>query len=363
MNRKTKILYTIIEIVVPIALVFLNLILVRKSYSYNFAKVLIFSLLSVIFFFLLNILLHEAGHLLFGKTNNFEKLSFTFFCIKKDYFKKRNKTYFVPLDEAWASVEMVNKSSNEVIKRLKKYTFGGVFFNIILSLLGCVVFFVAKKVSENLFIFISFCLPVSIYNLLNNLLPKEFYGARNDGGILYGLKRLDDTSKVIINLHKIEAELYQGKTPKDISKDLYFNLPQIQEDSPYFISLLSARLYYFIDVKDYDNAIKTLNRLDDLSVNLPKPLFNQIQIYKLLAVCSFNKNENLADEIVEDNQKYLNNHNTAFNLLAKTYYLSLNSPDKDTLDMFINKTIKEAKNLKILGLERFYIYLIDELNY
>ena len=92
-------------------------------------------------------------------------------------------------------------------------------------------------------------------------MPASSYGVRNDGGVIYGLKRKDDVSKVTLALLSIQAQMYQGKTPAQVDEKLYFDLPQLPEDDYNFIMLLNARYLYYLDKEDYENAKKVTERL------------------------------------------------------------------------------------------------------
>jgi hypothetical protein len=67
--------------------------------------------------------------------------------------------------------------------------------------------------------------------------------------------------KVALSVLKIQAEMYQGKTPMEVKKELYFDLPQLPEDDPNFVLLLNARYNYYLDLGDYENAKKVTARL------------------------------------------------------------------------------------------------------
>ncbi len=62
----------------------------------------------------------------------------------------------------------------------------------------------------------------------------------------------------------VQAQLLNGKQISEIDKNLLFNLPQIREDEPAFISLAELRSEYYRAVGDEENAALWLSRFEEL---------------------------------------------------------------------------------------------------
>ena len=140
-------------------------------------------------------------------------------------------------------------------------TAGGLAGSAVAVALGIVFAALVGILPSWLYCLLSVFLPVSVYCFLTNALPMSDQGIRNDGGVLYGIAKDDDTTAVALSLLQIQAELYAGKSPAEILPSLYFELPQLPEDDANFLLLLSARYAYYLDAGDAENANKVTERI------------------------------------------------------------------------------------------------------
>ena len=268
---------------------------------------------------------------------------------------------FTNLGEESGATEIVPKTTDNLEKRLGKVTKSGVIASFIAVLLGIPPLFMTDILPFFVFALWACFLPVGIYFFMGNLLPVSADGYRNDGAVLYGLKHKDAESQVTINLLKIHSELYNGKTPSQISEDLYFNLPQIQEDNPYFSVLLNARYVFYLDKGDYDNAKKITERLLSLVKYMPKQVKYFIIADALYNACTFYFNENKAENYLSEIESFLNKVNNATNIRIKLAYILFVSHKKDLLEDFYNQGIKEASKCQLKGLGLFEEKLLNNL--
>lgn len=360
MSKRKNLVYSIISAVIGIGL--LVAVVIWKNLivgSTFFVSALAIFGGSIVAMFLIS-LTHELGHLFFGKINGFKFVSLTVWFFKWRKQGDNLRFSFVKFPEAAGVTEMIPKYADNIEKRFIKLTYGGIVFNFILFLIGLVVFFI-PGVSKTLLCLLCPISPLSLYMILDNLLPTDKGGIRNDGGVNYGIKQKDIDSAVLINILKIQSELYLGKSYKDISKDLFFDVPQLPEDHPYFINLLTLRYSYYLDCGDYSNAISVLDRLSQLADYVSQTVYNQILCEELYAVCTYNFNENRADEIMYELEKYLNNNNDVSSVRAKLAYVMYILKEYDNFELFYNKGIREAKRLRIQGLTAFESSLLNKM--
>lgn len=305
--------------------------------------------------------LHETGHALFAKRNDFYVLSYTvaFF----SWVREKGKFVFhfsLPLDE-FGSVEFVPKHSENIEKRFKRTTAGGLIFTAFSIVLGVIPFIIIDKLPFSLFIIWSMFLPVGLYCFFENAIPTINGGFANDGGTIYQLNKNTDSIKVVVSILKIQAELYQGKTYAEIDESLYFDVPQLIEDDLNFTLILNARYNYYLDKKDYDNAKKTTDRLLTLIDYMPKSFEYVVKADALYNACTFDRDENLADDLTYELEKYLNKVNTATNLRIKLAYILNIRQESDKVELFYKKGIKEASKCQIKGQTLFEKKLLKEL--
>ncbi len=304
---------------------------------------------------------HELGHYFFGKKNGF-----AFSCMQVLFFRwekvgKKIRFNFCMIGEQAGYTEMIPTKTEQVESSFKKMTSGGIIASFIVMFLGIPALFLTAYLPVWVFSIWSMLLVVGAYFFFGTALPASESQTLNDGAVLYHLNRQTDTSKVMINLLKIQAELYGGKTPSEVDESLYFDLPQLREDDLNFALLLNARYYYYLDKKDYENAKKTTERLVSLEEYLPKSYYTVFMVDALYNACTFDFNEERADDIMYDIDKYINNVNNATNVRVKLAYLLNVRRESEGADIFYKKGYKEANRCQIKGLGLMEKRLLDEL--
>ena len=252
MNRKFVILNYIITFLVTVGAIVFVVLFFNNKYALSFGKVVGFYTLGLLFSGFICSLLHEFGHLVFGKANGFILSSFSVWFLRWDKTCKKLRFSLRFLFEEAGSTEMIKKEVSGMEKGLRSMTVGGLIFSLISAVISLPVFIIS--VPYQVYCVLAVFLPVGLYFLVGNAIPSSEGGVRNDGGVLYGLKKGDSETKVTLSLLSIQTELYNGKTFSEIDDRYYFEVPQLPEDSLNFITLLTYRYNYYLDVKDYENA-------------------------------------------------------------------------------------------------------------
>ena len=349
MNRKIKFLNYILPILFTICALFFVVYLCSTRYFMSMGETMVKFIVGALIAGFFHALLHELGHYYGGKKNSFvfSEMVVWFFKWKKQ--GKKVKFEFVMMGNEAGYTQMIPSDESVVEKGLKIMTRGGIIASILLMLVGIVpIFFV--EISPWIYCIWVMFFPIGIYYFLGNALPKETMGVRNDGAVLFGIKKNDDQTKTIYSLLKIQAFLYNGKTPSEIDEKYYFNLPQLPEDNLTFIMLLSARYSYYLDKGDYENAKKTTERMLSLEDYMSKENHMLVMAEDLYNRCTFDFDENKADDLMEDLEDYLNGIDTATNIRIKLAYLVYVVKENEGLDYIYNKGIKQAKKSHLKGL-------------
>ena len=361
MSRRANILSYIISMAITLGSLFAVVAVCNSRYSEQLLAVMLKFLVGAICAGLLNAFVHELGHLIAGKKNGF---AFSEMCVWFFRWKKvKNKIRFnlVMLGEEAGYTDMIPTSTDNLAVRLKKMTLGGIIASAVLTVLGVVPFFI-PNLSSWVFCILSMFFPISAYFFVSAALPSSSGGVRNDGAVVYGLKKDDDTTKVTLNLLAIQAELYAGKTPSEIDENLYFDLPQLPEDDVNFTMLLNARYLYYLDKEDYENAKKTTDRLLSVLDYMPKAYRFAVKTDALYNACTFDFDEDTADDLMYELEKYLNNVNTANTVRAKLAYLLYVRREAEAFDVFYKKGLKEAARCNLKGLGALEKKLFEKMN-
>ena len=360
MSRKANIINFVATILLTMGAIVGVLNVVAVNYNVEVQEVLFEFICFAITAGLIHTIVHELGHLIFGKINSFKFSSMVIWFFKWQKLGNKTAFSFVMFGEEAGYTEMIPTKEECVDKGFYAMTMGGLIGSVILTVLGVPALFIAT-LPRWLFMFWVMLIPIGIYFIFGTLLPCSTDGILNDGAVLYHLKKQTDNSKVMVNLLKIQANLYNGKTPSEIDECLYFDLPQLAEDNPNFALLLNARYAYYLDKKDYDAVKQVTTRLLSLEEYLPKQYMYIFKTDALYNACTFDKNEQVADDLMYELEKYLNNINTATTVRVKLAYLMNISEQTEGLDMFIKKAKKEANRCQIKGLGLYETKLLDDL--
>ena len=361
MRRRTNIINTILTYIFTFGTLFAVVYTCNDRYlDAELIDVALWLALGAILAGVLNTFVHELGHLIIGKINGFAFSSMQVLFFKWERVGKKICFSFANMKYEAGYTEMIPTRTDNMALRYKRMSLGGPFASLGFSFVGIAPFFISA-LSFELFCLWSIFLPIGFYFHFSSILPTSSYGVRNDGGVAYGLKILDDESKVTVALLCMQAEAYNGKTPSEIDSKFYFNLPQLPEDNPVFMMLLNAQFNYYLDMGDFENAKKTIFRLDSLEEYMPKHFIQIVKADLLYAYCTFAYDEEKADDVAYEIEKSLNNINTATTVRIKLAYLLYVRREKDMADRFYKKAVKEAEKAQIKGYGAFEKKLLEKM--
>jgi len=185
-------------------------------------------------------LLHELGHMLFGAICKIKAVP---------QFKLFGSS----------SCKLIPKTDKRLKWRVIITAHGGLIINCLLFLLGMVALSV-KECPEWLALF----MPANIYLYIMNDMSVEFDGGKTDGLISWEIYSGADAGKVLLAVLTVQARVLNGTPIEQIDEKLLFDLPQIREDDPAFISLTELRYEYCKAKGDTENAEKYKARFEIL---------------------------------------------------------------------------------------------------
>ena len=360
MNRRTDFINNVLTILFTVGALIAVVAVGNARYSMNMGLTLVYFIVSAVVCGFICTLFHEIGHLIAGKRNGFAFLSVTvwFFRWKKE--NGRTVFDFVMIGDEAGYTEMAAKSTENLETRLKKMTQGGLFSTLIPTLCGIIPLFI-KEMPVIPFFLTAMLLPMGVYAFFGNALPMSSSGSGNDGKLLYGLKRGEDDVKVALSMLAVQSELFNGKTPAEIDESYYFDLPQLPEDDYNFLILLSARHDYYLDKGDYVNLKKVTERMLSLEEYIPKNAFTLVKVNALFDYCFAFKDEDRADELMADCEKYLNKRNGILEIRAKLAYMIYVREEKEHAEIFYKKAVKECNACNLLGQGIFERKLVEKI--
>lgn len=191
-------------------------------------------------FFPLAAVLHELGHKLFGALSGM----------------KVRLGRFAVFSPSSCTVEPV--SAKNIRRGFILTACGGMAVNFIFAVAGivCLCFGAAA--------FASFIAPSSLYLLIINAVPTGSAAEATDMRVIADAAKNTAEWRVLERALTIQGMLCGGTPIAQIDEKLFFDVPQIAEDEPAFIMLVSLRAEYFAARGDEEAARMWSERLEQL---------------------------------------------------------------------------------------------------
>ena len=305
-------------------------------------------LIAGVIVFILQIIVHEAGHLFFGLLSGYKFISFRVFDFK--ITKDENGKFKIRYERLAGTGGQCLMRAPEYVEgkfKYKLYLLGGVTFNLLFSI---VFWLVLPNYYTLLFALIGFALAFL------NLIPMGF----NDGMTFYHASK-DETTRFVLYL-KLEYIYYQS-----IGKNLLIEQPEIVEkinsleitntnyltDALEFIKLDGLEYFFEFDAL-YNETRKLYIERDDLL-----PVY-KVELMALLVklISLVNPEDELLEELMKDKTllaRFKQKNPQTKNILA-TYEWGVKLDDEKAMILIeeARKLKNKAPNLYVQNLEMKY---------
>ena len=315
---------------------------------------IILFLITGVISFILQVIIHEAGHLVFGLLSGYRFISFRVFDFK--IIKDQNGELKIRFERLAGTGGQCLMRAPEYVEgkfRYKLYLLGGVTFNLVFSI---VFWLVLPSYYTLLFALIGYALAFL------NLIPMGF----NDGMTFYHTSK-DETTKFILFL-QLEYVYYQS-----IGKNLLIEQPEIVEkinsleitknnyltDSLEFIKLEGLEYFFDFDTLYTETRKLFLEREDLLPVYKVELMALLVKLISLV-----NPEDELLEEIMKDKTllaRFKQKNPQTKNILA-TYEYGVKLDDEKALGLIAEarKIKNKAPNLYVQNLEMKYCDYLEK---
>jgi len=309
---------------------------------------IILLLIAGVIAFILQVIVHEAGHLVFGLLSGFKFISFRVFDLK--IIKDENGKLKIRFERLAGTGGQCLMRAPEYVEgkfKYKLYLLGGVIFNIVFSVVSWLIL---PSYYTLLFALIGFALAFL------NLIPMGF----NDGMTFYHASK-DETTRFVLYL-QLEYVYYQS-----IGKNLLIEKPEVVEkinsleiinnnyltDSLEFIKLDGLEYFFEFDAL-YNETRRLYMERDDLL-----PVY-KVELMALLVklISLVNPEDELLEEIMKDKTLLarLKQKNPQTKNILATYEYGVKLDDEKALGLIAEarKIKNKAPNLYVQNLEMKY---------
>ncbi len=362
MNRLMEKTIRIVDIVVTFVLAATVVVIGYNRFwqSYDAVLLAVFLILGGALSLLVCTAFHELGHVFFGLCAGFRfnslRIGFLNICRREG----RLRISFSRLPESLAgATEMLPKNAEKLYSKFLATVSGGLIFSFCL-LAGCAVALcLYRSIPFAAYIFVCTALPFAFHIFFYNVLPFNDDNLDTDGGMLRGLLKKEPSYLTAVNILTIEGYLYQGKSPAEIDREIYFGLPQLPEDDLNFIVLTSYRFMYYLDSGDIESAIKASDRLSGLLEYVPRLYYNDISADILFCECCLKNDTDAARIRYSSLRQYLiGEKSLQTNRVCAAYELYVNG-DKIAALRFLSAAQQKAEECSVEGLQKYERKLID----
>ncbi|MBE5936260.1 MAG: M50 family metallopeptidase [Lachnospiraceae bacterium] len=290
----------------------------------------IIEIVSYIILVYVNIIIHEAGHLVFGLLSGYKFNSFrigSYMWIKKEgrvQFKRFN------LVGTGGQCLMSPPDKKDGKYPFALYNLGGSLLNLIVGLISVVVYIllpsgglVADIVLFNAFVGIAFALI--------NGIPLRFPGINNDGYNTYDISRNNDALKAMWIQLKINEEISKGVRIGSMEEEM-FKMPSddaVKNSLVATIAVLNCnRLLDQHKFEESGNTISHLLNIESGVIGLHRKLLICDQIY--IELITKNRKEVLDELMSKEQIKFMKQMQSYPSVIRTQYaYTLLGEKDKD----------------------------------
>ncbi|MCL2361160.1 MAG: M50 family metallopeptidase [Defluviitaleaceae bacterium] len=214
---------------------------------------------------ILAIIIHELGHLVFGKLTGYSFVSFRVSSFI--WFKEGEKIKFTRSKSMVAGQCLMSPPEGAGKFKFVWYNLGGGVFNILLAAVWWGIYLiVVNAVSDGLHwiwgIFFAIGIIGNIIIALLNLIPIVIAGMPNDGRNIREALKSEDAKRGLRLVFYVNSELAKGKKYRDFPPEL-FALNEDADLNNYFVaSMLLMEAEQLNDSGEYEAAINMCSRLN-----------------------------------------------------------------------------------------------------
>lgn len=220
----------------------------------------IYGLLLIFFIgFFLHIIIHEAGHLIFGLITGYSFVSFRIgsFTVVKEDGKLKTKKFNIPGTAGQCLMmppDLIDGKFPFVV-----YNFGGVIINLIVSTLSILSVIFIKNIIFPFNAILILTGMAGIIAVLTNGIPLKIGGIVNDAYNVISMLKDEEAKRGFYLQLKVNGLQSKGIRIKDMDFSLFELQPDSDISNPLNTSIRLMEFNWHLDNMDFDNARKCIN--------------------------------------------------------------------------------------------------------
>lgn len=223
--------------------------------------VMLLSLITFVLCCILQIILHEGGHLIGGLLSGYRFVSFRIlnWTIIKEEGKLRIKHFNIAGTGGQCLLTPPEKPIHNIPVAI--YNLGGVMINLLTATLSLILLITTEELPYPIELFLIFNCIIGFFLGILNGIPFSFGAISNDANNMRLLLKDEQSKQTMVHLLHINAFVQKGMRPKDIP-DFYFTCNEpINYKNPLQINLYLMVIGKLMDEEQWEVCY---NKLEDL---------------------------------------------------------------------------------------------------
>lgn len=223
--------------------------------------VMLLSLITFVLCCILQIILHEGGHLIGGLLSGYRFVSFRIlnWTIIKEEGKLRIKHFNIAGTGGQCLLTPPEKPIHDIPVVI--YNLGGVMINFLTATLSLILLITTEELPYPIELFLIFNCIIGFFLGILNGIPFSFGAISNDANNMRLLLKDEQSKQTMVHLLHINAFVQKGMRPKDIP-DFYFTCNEpINYKNPLQINLYLMMIGKLMDEEQWEVCY---NKLEDL---------------------------------------------------------------------------------------------------
>lgn len=336
-----------------------HVILSETNSTYDVFYIMLVLGFWVIIMYVVQIVIHELGHLLFGRLTGYKTIFFRIFHLGIIKIESRwyLKKYHYP-GSLGQCIMLPPKTDN---KPVILHTMGGIILNIFMAVSVLPIIFSPYSIS---FIPRAAALIFSFYGIgfaLLSGLPIKQKNIVNDGMVTKELYRDPLALDLYYKQLRIASNLVDGLT----YENLPYEIIKVPEDADLTNAMIGyhkiLECYYYMDKMEWDKAEKLLNEFIDRSGKISNMIDSIINM-ELLFLSIIKKDEKTMNQIYHKISDVLEKETGDFHVMrVKLSYEIFRNKQKMNKNMILKELDKRAKGYPYKGEAVFCIKLVNEV--
>lgn len=308
-----------------------------------------------------HIIIHEAGHLVFGLMTGYSFISFRIgsFTIVKEDNKLKIKRFNIPGTAGQCLMmppEMIEGEFPFII-----YNLGGALANLIISFIGILALIYIKGISSSLYAILFLSSSIGIITGLTNVIPMKISGVSNDGYNILSMIRDEEAKRGFYVQLKVNGLLTKGIRAKDMSVETFQLKEGADVSNPLNTSMKLMEYNWYLDNMDLENAKECINSLIPYMDRIMPLYVNEINIERMFLELVGDCNRDFIDNLYDKNlKKYIKA--SKFMIGKKRFlmaYEAFYNEDKDKALEYYEEIKRLAKKYPIKADADMEIMLVD----